>query len=279
MNHDKATEFFSAYYEDALEGGLRQSFENQLRTDATLQANYAAFVETIENLDALKHEEIEIPMFLSDRIATRLEQVQAKPRFSLPVWTTWIRNVAIGAVAVVAIAVSLPFLSSDKSTATGGFSGTGNVDQILFKADGSSLMLSFQPSGPKTIIVSSPLSGKEIQRFKLNGERLQSPIENSLTTPALFKVEVLNQKQSSLVVVPGSMTLRAKSGEGTIQDLAISLAGFYRVPVVVEASDVTHHISWNFSTPDAVAAANKAVTNEGYSADQTSGGLIKIRDR
>jgi len=76
-----------------------------------------------------------------------------------------------------------------------------------------------------------------------------------------------------------SATLKAKVGDGTIQDLAISLAGHYHVPVVVEAGDVTHHVTWNFGSSDPLAAATQAVSNDGFSVDQRSGGLIKILDR
>jgi len=276
MNTDKAREFFSAYYEGALEGGLKQSFELALRTDASLQSDYSAFVETIAHLDDLKHEEIEIPSYLSDRIATRLEAVQAKPKFGFPVWATWIRGFAFAAVAIAAITFALPLFKSDKATSMGGFGGAGSVDQLQFKSDGSNLILSYQPSGSKTVVVSSPVTGKEIQKFNLDGQRLQSPIVNSMKTPAIFKVEVLNEKASSLVVVPGSTTLKAKSGDGSVEDLAIAIAGFYHVPVVIEAADVTHHVTWNFATSDALAAANQAVSNEGFSVDQRTGGLIKI---
>jgi len=279
MNQEKAREFFSAYYEGVLEGGLKQSLEQQLKTDATLQADYVAFVETIGHLDMLKNEEIEIPIYLSDRIASRLEQVQAKPKFGLPVWTSWIRNAAFAGLAVAAITFALPLFHSDKGTSTSGYSGSGAVDQLVFKSEGSDVILNYQPNGRKTIVVSSPVTNKEIQRFNLDGQRLQSPIQNSLASPAIFKVEVLGDKNSSLVAVPGTSTLKAKVGDGTIQDLAISLAGHYHVPVVVEAGDVTHHVTWNFSSSDPLAAATQAVSNDGFSVDQRPGGLIKILDR
>ena len=279
MNTDKAREFFSAYYEGALEGGLKQSFELALRTDAALQSDYSAFVETIQHLDELKHEDIEIPTYLSDRIATRLEAVQAKPKFGFPAWTSWMRGLAFSAVAVAAITFALPLFKTDKSASMGGFGGSGSVDQLLFKSDGSNLILNYQPSGAKTVVVSSPVTGKEIEKFNLDGQRLQSPIINSMKTPAIFRVEVLNEKASSLVVIPGSTSLKTKSGDGSVQDLAMAIAGYYHVPVVIDAANVDHHVSWNFTTTDALAAANQAVANEGFSVDQRTGGLIKILDR
>lgn len=280
MNSEKARDFFSAYYEDSLESGIKQAFEQRLRSDANLQADYGAFVDTIEQLDMLKHEEIEIPSYLSDRIATRLEQVQAKQKFGLPVWASWFRNVAFAGLAVAAIAFALPMFHGSRGPAESSIvGGPSAVDQLVFKSDGGDVVLNYQPTGEKTVVVSSPLTGKEIQRFHLDGQTLQSPIQNPTPNAELFKIEVLGDKISSLIAIPGTGALKTKPGEGTIQDLALALAGHYHVPVLIEASDVTRHVTWNLSAPDAITAADQAVANEGFSVDQRNGGLIKILDR
>ncbi len=280
MNHDKARDFFSSYYEGSLEGGLKQSFELKLSTDASLQGDYAAFVETIRELDTLRFEEIAIPVFLSDRIATRLEQVQEKPKFGFPVWSNWLRGFAVTGLAAAAIVFALPFFNSNKGASTADLVASGsNLDQIRFKVDGSKLVLQYQPSNPKTLVISSPTTGKEIQRFDLNSQRVESPIENSLANPAIFKIQPIGDKNSSLVAVPGQSPSKAKTGEGSVQDLSLALAGHYRIPVVIEAADVTHRVSWNFSTSDVRVAANQAVANEGFSVDQRPDGLVVILDR
>jgi len=279
MNAEKARDFFSAYYEDSLELGLRQAFEQRLRADSNLQADYAAFVETIEQLNMLSHEEIEIPSYLSDRIATRLEQVQSKQKFGLPVWTNWFRNAAFAGLAIAAIAFALPMFHSGKGPNIAGPEAPAVVDQLIFKADNGDVVLNYQPSAAKTVVVSSPLTGKEIQRFNLDGQSIQSPIQNPEENAALFKIEVLGDKVSSLIAVPGTGTPKAKTGQGTIQDLALSLAGHYHVPVVIEAADITRHVTWSLAAPDAITAADQAVANEGFSVDQRTGGLIKILDR
>ncbi len=279
MNQDKAKELFSAYYEGSLDGGLRQSLEMNFQTDTSLREDYSAFVETMEGLDALRFEQIEIPLYLSDRIATRLETVQSKQKFGLPLFSNWIRGLAVGGVAIAALAFAVPIFRGDKTASTAGFSGGGSADHLTFRAEGSGAVLVFQPSGKKTVVVSSPLSGTEVQRFNLDSQKLESPIVNTAATPALFKVEVLNDKASSIVIVPGTATLKAKAGEGTIQELGVALAGKYHIPVVIEAGDLQHHVSWNFSSSDALTSAAKAVSTEGFSVDQRPGGLIKILDR
>jgi hypothetical protein len=280
MNQNKARDFFSAYYEGSLEGGLKQSFESTLRSDANLRSDYAAFVETVEELDMLKHEVIEIPIFLSDRIASRLEEVQTKQKVGFPIWTNWIKGFAVAGLAAVAIVGALPLLNGSRSVGTSQFlPGASNLDQIQFKADGSKLTLEYQPSASKTVVVSSAISNKEIQRFNLDGQRLECPIENSFQTASIFKIEVLGDKASNLVALPGKTTAKAKASEGSVQDLALALSGHYRVPVLIEAADVTKHVSWNFTSADARSAASQAVEPEGFSVDQRQDGLIEIMDR
>jgi len=280
MNPSKARDFFSAYYEGNLEVGLRQSFEITLRNDATLQADYAAFVETIHQLDALKHEEIPIPIFLSDRIATRLEEAQGKQRFGFPLWTNWIRGLAVAGLAAVAFIGALPLFNGRHDVGMSGAIGGGsNVDQLQFKVDGSKLIVLYQPSSAKTVVVTSANTNKEISRFTLDGQRLESPIENSLSNPAIMKIQVLGDKASALVAIPGQSIPKAKSGEGSVQDLAVALAGHYRIPVVVEAADVTHHVTWSFSSNDPRQTANQALSADGFSVDVRPDGLLEILDR
>ena len=69
MTNDKAREFFSAYHEGTLEPGLCASLERRLEGDASLQAEYAAFAETVESLNSMRFESVEIPAYLGDRIA------------------------------------------------------------------------------------------------------------------------------------------------------------------------------------------------------------------
>jgi len=280
MNHDKAREFFSAYYEGTLDGGLRQSLEAKLKADADLQSDYAAFVETVEELNALKSEEIEIPIFLSDRIATRLEQVQTDRKTGFETWALWLRGVTVAGLGAAAILFAIPFVKGNHSASNAGAISSGATqDEINFKTEGSKLMLQYQASGTKTIVVSSPSTGKEIQRFSLNGQKIESPIENSLSNGVLFKIEAVGDKNSRMIAVPGSSLDKTRTGSGSIQDLAVAIAGHYRIPVVVDASDVTRHVSWSFSSPDARSAASQALKTEGYSVDQRQEGMLQIMDR
>jgi len=280
MNSNKARDFFSSYYEGTLDGGLRQSLETAFREDVSLRADYSAFVETVEELDALKYEEIEIPIYLSDRIATRLEQEQSKVRFGIPAWTNWFRGLAFAGLAAVAIIGALPLLNSHSEVGSASaLSGPSNLDRIQYKHDGSKFTLLYHPSSAKTVVVTSASTNKEIQRFNIDGQRLECPLENPLKHAAAFKVQVLGDKAQSVVAIPGNDVGRGKAGSGSVQELALALADHYRVPVVIEAADVTRHVTWSFSAIDARAAATQALSGDGFSVDARQDGMIQILDR
>ena len=108
MNSNKAREYFSAYLEGSLDAGLRQSFERKLATDATVQAEYRAFVSVVEKLNALKDETIDVPYDLHETISSRLDRHvydnKSKTTFALSGW--W-RSLALGGLATAAIIATI----------------------------------------------------------------------------------------------------------------------------------------------------------------------------
>jgi anti-sigma-K factor RskA len=285
MNNDKAREFFSSYYEGTLDFGLTQSFEQKLRTDSALMADYAAFVETMNELDAMRYEEIEVPVTLSDRIATRIEQVAEKSSSrAIPAWMVWFRGLSMGAAAAAVIGVAFVTLNNnfkaDGPVATGNVISTDiNVDHLNFRYNDGKVLVQYKPSSARTVVISSGVTGKEMQRFTLDGKSLDSPLENTLTETSLFDVQVLGETQKATIAIPGIERSNEKSGSGDVKKFAAALAGFYRVPVVLEISNLSKPVTWEFNVSDVREAASKAVTPEGYSVDQRTSGMIVIMDR
>ncbi|MEZ0325490.1 MAG: hypothetical protein ACAH95_06260 [Fimbriimonas sp.] len=284
MTNDKAREFFSTYFEGTLDLGLQQSFEQKLRTDSELMADYAAFVETMNELDAMRYEEIEVPQYLSDRIATRVEQAAEKNRGFAPSWATWLRGLALGTAATAAIAFAFVAVQNMKvegpvATASLVSNNTVNVDHLNFKLVDGKVVLQYKPSGSKTVVVSSGVTGKEMERFPLDGASLESPLENNLPETSLFDVQVVGEQPTTTIAVPGTSRSEEKAGSGDVKKLAAALAGFYRVPVVLELQDSSKPVSWDFTQTDAREAAAAAVTSAGYSVDQRTNGMIVIMDR
>ncbi len=284
MTNDKARDFFSTYYEGTLDLGLQQSFEQKLRTDSELMSDYAAFVETMNELDAMRYEEIEVPQYLSDRIATRVEQVAEKSRGFAPAWANWLRGLALGTAATAAIGfafIAVQNMNVEGPVATASLVGgsTVNADHLNFKLIDGKVVLQYKPTSAKTVVVSSGVTGKEMERFPLNGSSLESPLENNLSETSLFDVQVEGEQPTTTVAVPGTVRSNEKSGSGDIKKLAAALAGFYRVPVVLEIQNSSKAVSWDFTQTDAREAATAAITTSGYSVDQRATGMIVIMDR
>jgi RNase H-fold protein (predicted Holliday junction resolvase) len=295
MNRDKAREFFSAYYEGSLDGGLRQTLENRLQSDDTLQAEYHAFQETMRMLEGLRHEEIELPIYLSDRIATRIEGAQqAKSGRSLGAWG-WLRGLAFAGLATAAIlgavvsivprsslgnfanvVPSMPWNASPAVEANG--SGVER-DRVSFTVQGPDVVINYRPSVPTTVVVRSADTGDELNRFALKTEVLRSPLQNNRDFAALFSVAVEGQGTETIVAVPGKSRSAERSGQGTIKDFARVIADVYNVPVLIQANDVRRPIAWSLSGTDALAATRAAVGSQGYNVDRLQTDIILLQDR
>jgi len=275
MNQEKAREFFSAYYEETLEGGLRQTFEQRLKTDGTLQAEYRAFESTMNELSEMKLEEIEVPAFLSDRIATRLEEVQAKKRTATPVWATWFRGLAFSGLAAAAIIGAVVSMRSNGDTAQGPMIAVPS-DHITFNLTKSSeVQLRFTPSGKKTLDI--VVNGKTEHR-DVDTHGMVSTLENKNAEAALFTVQVEGEKSSAVVAVPGTRAGVDKAGQGKMSDFVKALAGFYKTPVLVNVANLDAPVTWSFDSTDASNAANKALLGQGISVDLKMDGFLSISD-
>ncbi len=275
MNQEKAREFFSAYYEETLETGLRQTFEQRLKTDATLQAEYRAFESTMNELGELKLEEIEVPSFLSDRIATRLEEVQAKKQTSTPVWATWFRGLAFSGLAAAAIIGAVVSMRSNGDTVQGGPISAPS-DQITFKLSKSSdVQLRFTPSAKKTLDIQ--VNGK-VEHRDVDTHGMVSTLENKNPEAALFTIQVEGEKSSAVVAVPGTRSGVDKAGQGKMSDFVKALAGFYKTPVLLNVANLDAPVTWSFESTDVSDAANKALVGLGISVDLKSDGFLNISD-
>lgn len=280
MNQEKAREFFSAYYEDTLEQGLRQTLEQRLRADESLRAEYAAFEETMNDLGMLKLEEIEIPTFLSDRIATRLEAVQEKARPAS--WTLWVRSLGLAGLACAAVFGAVISLRPSSGPGTMNTIGVPSApsDQLDLKADGRDVELTYRPSGSKGVTVTHVPTGKVLEKIRLDGQRLHETLQNPNPAPTSFRIEVEGEKGETLVALPGTKGNKLRKGQGNLQNLAEALADTYRVPVTLSVADPEKAVSWSFqNVNDAREAAAQALESQGYGVDVRPGGMICILDR
>lgn len=276
MNREKAREFFSAYYEGNLDAGLRQTFEQRLKADVELDREYQAFEEAMAQLDTLKFEEIEVPMFLSDRIATRIEQVQEQQRPKVAPWNLWLRGLAFSGLAAAAVfAAVVSMRGGNSNVGQAGLAPTVATEELTLSQKNEGLVLEYRANKSQEIKISS--GGKELETVRLDaGRKLESPLRNANPGTALFEVQVDGSPAKTLIAVPGTSVVRSTSGDGTIAQFAEALAGHYRVPVQVTVNDPNKTVSWNFDSTDVFEAATAAL--EGYQVQRLDP-VVRIQNR
>jgi len=222
----------------------------------------------MNELGELKLEEIEVPVFLSDRIATRLEEVQAKKRTATPVWANWFRGLAFSGLAAAAIIGAVVSMRSNGEVAVGPMV-SASADQITFKLKGSDVQLRFTPTAKKTLDIQ--VNGKTEHR-DVDTRGMISTLENKNAEAALFTIQVEGEKSNAVVAVPGTRAGVDKTGQGKLSDFVKALSGFYKTPVVVNVANLDVPVSWSFDSTDASDAANKALVGQGISVDLKSDG-------
>jgi hypothetical protein len=285
MNQEKAREFFSSYYEGSLEPGLQLAFEQKMKTDPDLRADYEAFADTVRGLDLLKAEEIEIPIYLSDRIASRLEDaIQArKPRFwdISRIGSSW--KTAIAAVAIIGAVGSVVFLHPGSATAgaLGGGGSTSGTEQgtVSFNASGQDVTFHAQLHKGEAVVVASGTSGDVINTFPAQVDTtVNSDLKNPWDSAKLFSVQVKSSYHDQIVAVPGvSPKLRA-NGEGSVGEFAAALADYYHTPVLLDNILPQTQVKWAFNGSDALKSATDALTPAGLTAVVQKDGLIAVTD-
>lgn len=282
MTNDKAREYFSAYHEGALEPGLRTSLERKLRSDAALQAEYDAFVGTLNSLDALRHEAIEVPFYLSDRIAARLDgALTTKPA---PFWSAWFKPTPAGpgygyalglagALLVAAFGLRGMQATGEAQEANMGPGSPFSPVTVRWMASDEGLVAQFA-GGPARSVTVAP-EGGDATNYALAARQ---PFELTLNNPNSYARRFKVSQGSDLlatVAVPGARTAPRKSGSGTVSELASALADAYHIVVVVKGTPIGTTVAWKFDGVNARAAAEASLDGHG-SASLMDGNVLQI---
>lgn len=294
MNANKAQEYFSLYFEGELEGGLREQFERTLRQDAQVQAEYKAFVRTMEQLEALK-EPIAQPSFdLTEEISRRLDrhfyELERKPSTGL--WTMW-RKAAVAAIAVLAVvgAVASIWNANRGPSQAGGVSIPGStppkaapVKRSSFDASKFDLKivedawtLSAVVDSPQTLRIRSSDSSNEKTVDLGANDELSSKLVNRSADALLIELESSIVQNPIWIALPGSeMKNLVSAGKGVIHDFARAVCARKNVPVVVVARSAGEAVEWNFEGEVETAAIRAVVEKYGYAVEQKENGAIWI---
>lgn len=285
MSRERLQEHFSALYEGSLDAGLTQQIQKRFDTDSDLKQDYVAFCLTMETLAIMPDEIVEAPSFLSSRIADRLDaSVAAKPAFSL---LSWSKSLGFGAIATVAIVGSVlaiknrsegPVQASMLGSSSAPAKAPKVLDTIELKMRGSDAFLSYNSSGPKTLIATFYGTGELLRKAELNGNSVSYPILNEEPLSAIFQVEVTGDKGDQYIVVPGSSNVFALQGEGKVSDFLKGVsAKFHKViSLQMPAATLEETTKWDVKGEDAGSMLAGVLPSKDYSISTAPDGIISI---
>lgn len=279
MNVNKAREYYSAYYEGTLEPGLKQAFERAMNESAQIQSEYRAFAKTVEAINGLQDEEIEIPFDLHERISARLDKDvwERKQKAGSSWFGRWWQTMALGGVAVLAVVGSLvtifnPNRNFQQSQA--GLVATAHAVPLV-SLKGQELLIQADPTPGEKLTVRQEDGTSDLASYDLGSTKVRSPLHNSSTTPALFTIST--SKTTVYVVLPGTDSTEPSKGAGNTVQLAKALAAAYHVPVMLDSIRGAGEVRWTMSgksVDDAVATKL-----EGHKVILTKQeGMLKLTD-
>ncbi len=279
MNPSKAREYFSAYAEGSLEPGLRSAFERELGNDAQLQAEYKAFEKTVQALEGLQTNAIEVPSDLHERISARLDKhIWDQKQVSKPTLLTWWKAVALGGAATLAI---IGVMASISSRSAGSAAGFGPAVQLNVKPslimDNGELILRI-PAGSRGIEIRDELTGTLIQSLNpANDRETRSPLRNRSNAARLLTIEFGDGTKKLLVAVPGKVRTKASEDNGTSVELALAAANYYQVAIeLTNAGD--QKWSWNLTGTQPSDAKITGADGAATTIELGRNGLFFVKD-
>lgn len=279
MNATKARDFFSAYYEGDLTGGIKEAFERALADDPGLKSEYDEFCSTMRLLDE-PSPDVEIPADLHDKIMARLDMQawEEKQNEKVSIWGQW-RLALIGGLAVVALVAAVAGLnnrSASQSTATP-VPIPGNPVKKPETVDLNS------KDGKLTIVVSNAVDAEfslrqvsdnsELGQIEASGGSVTSELQNDSEEARAYAVFNKGGEEKLLIVLPGSRQGDQLKGNGSVTDLAVAVAGVFRTPIIIRAADREKLYSWDFDKSDDTATLSSKLSDQGLSLSVREDGI------
>lgn len=272
MNANRAREYFSAYYEGELEGGLRQSFEASLASDDVLRADYASFCEAMGALQSLAEEPLVAePSDLHDRIMARFDHhVWEEKRSAKSVWWGDWKLALFGGLSVVALAAAMFSIGTGGGATGASTAGIVNVEQASATVsaavrDGQPSVRAFLPRGTK-LVARRYSTANELWSEVGEGGTVEMPLTNESATAERLEILISRDggelKREFVMVLPGSAQGEAGTGEGTVIELASAMADLYRTPIVLRVSDPGRAVRWQFDAGWDFSARAQALSGE-----------------
>lgn len=250
MNAIKAREYFSAYYENSLDRGLRDSFERRLAEDSGLKAEYDEFARMLDALGPALAREVEPPIDLHETIMRRVDRhLYDQEQTRRPaVWPLW-RSLSVGAVATLAILATVLTISADGRQAVANLFGigAGNGAKLELTVEGGDPAFVYRSGRPARFELADDSGASPSKQFVLGGDDADVRLENPSASARVFTIRALDAKREIRFALPGRKREVKPVGEGDARALAVALAGYYRTPVLIEVADLSARTTWTLS--------------------------------
>jgi hypothetical protein len=278
MNPEKARGLFSEYREGTLSPTLREAVETALGGDPGLSQEYKSFCELLDELEGTRSRTVEAPYDLHERIMARVDKsVFENQRQAKTGWLSGWRLALVGAVATLVVVGSLKSMNNvGQGPDTGSVITTDGEQGLRLSTKDGSLYVQHGAAQGASVLVKEFETEKLVERFDLNGKRLDSLLNNDGDSAVLLKVESSTGSEGTVIVVavPGQRAHTELKGKGTCAAMAIAAAETFREPVLVEIKDVQASVDWTFDTSD----ATRSKTVAGQVRFERRSGLLYLVD-
>ena len=248
MNSGKAREYFSDYYENTLDPGLKKGFESALAQNPDLKHEWIEFEATLSSLESLREMEIEIPYDLHDKIVARIDHsVWEKKQTPRTSWFTgWWRSLSMGAVAC-AVAVASLIAIGNRQGSSGYAAGIvgSSAESLVARMEGGKFQFMAAQNGEAELVVRDVIAGKELERIPFDHQRVICPVTSNDPAGRVISAE-LKGTSKIIVALPASGEHNVTSGK--VSDFAMALAAKLGKPVILERVDLSQTASWTMES-------------------------------
>lgn len=272
MNRQKAREYFSAYLEGELDRGLAETFERAMRRDTELAGEYAAFAKLREDFERLRAQAAEPPSDLHERISRRLDRSIFDATPARSIGRLW-QSLAWGLGVTILLVGAIAAFDSSGPTYSAGFSGFGSPQEPHITVTGSEAILNYAPREPAELSIRRGRDGVAIQRFRLAGRPLRSPLVNRSERAVVAYIE--SADGSMTVAIPGTSPSSRAVGKGNLEELLTALADYYRAPAATLEKDFDQVYSWKL-VGRAPAEAGAAIVDGNLRVQVQPDGLLRV---
>lgn len=283
MSRERINEHFSDMLEGKLDAGLSQQIQGRMDMDPDLREDFDKFSKTFALLETMKDETIEVPSFLSSRIADRVEANASKPSFSFGLF---FQKFGLGALAVIVVGggvLAITNRNSGEPIRAGVFptieAPRKVLDTVEIKMVKDEPNLIFSASGPKTVTVVNAKDQTMVKKFDVtSADSLSCPLDNPGPEPVVFVIEATGDKTKHMVVLPGTGSDFEAKGTGELVSFAKVMAQkFNKTIYLTMVKDQPTDLDWDITEATASAAASTVLPPTAFSVSTSADGIVHIQ--